>query len=641
MNSDFLLTMLNYLDFYGTSFTFYIDGNRKLYTPLGGILSIISIIIGTTIFVYINLDDFLHNNPSSTTSTERENFRNIKFGDEKIWIPWRLRDFGGQTINHTDKLYPIIYYYHGTRNNSLKKLEISYEFINYKLCNETSMGDYSNLYTIDININNLYCIDMEDLDIGGSWEADFLNLITFDLYTCKNGIDYNDNNINCTTYAMLEEMAGKNDSFEFEIYYPAVQYQPIDKNNPIFIRYYNYFYHLSKYSNKIDRLYLQQYILKDDLGWFGKNEKIYSNWGCESLNGDSYATGNKKDLMNEGSSSRLYSFNIYLKSEVVYFNRSYKKIYIIIAEGLPIVNVIFIIFGIVARVFKISSGNKKLTELLFENLKKKKIKISNEQFNSLKIYQKNSELKKNSPIFVGELNPINVNKKNVEDTSYVKFKNVNEISSVNLNYRNSEKKYLGDIERKNSLENKPKRKPKVISRNSVNNFPINKSDISKSLTNNNNFEDIFSIKSKDLSYNINLGDKNNKAKNNDEITIKPNKILRQKTQYIKRTLFPYRYYLYSICIKNIDISKKSFFLTKKFMVVYNFVCQLIDISAYLILQKEFEIMKNAVLVEKYKDLLENRKKINVNEVYFNYNMKECLNTKKFSILGKINKSNLC
>ena len=634
MNNDFLSTILNYLDFYVASFTFYIDGNRKLYTPLGGILSIISIIIGITIFVYINLDDFLHNNPSSTTSTERENFRNIKFGDEKIWIPWRLRDFGGQTINHTDKLYPIIYYYHGTRNNSSKKLEITNEFINYKLCNETSMGDYSNLYTIDIDINNLYCIDMEDLDIGGSWDADFLNLITFDLYTCKNGIDYNENNIDCTTYDMLEEMAGNNDSFEFEIYYPAVQYQPIDKNNPIFIRYYNYFYHLSKYSNKIDRLYLQQYILKDDLGWFGKDEKIYSNWGCESLNGDSYATGNKRDLMNEGSSSRLYSFNIYLKSEVVYFKRSYKKMHIIIAEGLPIVNVIFIIFGIVARAFKISSGNKKLTELLFENLKKKKIKISNEQFNSLKLYQKNSELKNNNRKSARQ--SISINKKNEEDISYVKLKSINEISSVSLNCRNSEKKYLGNIERKNSLENKSKRKSKVIFRNSVNNISINKSDISKTITNN-NFEDIFSIKSKDLSDNINLGDKNNKAINNEESTKRPNKLTRQKTQYIKRTLFPYRYYLFSICIKNIDISKESFFLTKKFIVVYNFICQLFDISSYLILQKEFEIMKNAVLVEKYKDLLENRKKINVNEVYFNYNMKECLNTKKFSILGKINK----
>ena len=500
------------------------------------------------------------------------------------------------------------------------------------------MGDYSNLYTIDIDINNLYCIDMEDLDIGGSWDANFLNLITFDLYTCKNGIDYNESNINCTTYDMLEEMAGNNDSFEFEIYYPAVQYQPIDKNNPIFIRYYNYFYHLSKYSNKIDRLYLQQYILKDDLGWFGKDEKIYSNWGCESLNGDSYATGNKRDLMNEGSTSRLYSFNIYLKSEVVYFNRSYKKMYIIIAEGLPIVNVIFIIFGIVARAFKISSGNKKLTELLFENLTKKKIKISNEQFNSLKLYQKNSELKNNYRKSARD--SISINKKNVEDISYVKLKSINEISSVNLNCRNSEKKYLGNIERKNSLENKSKRKSKVIFRNSINNISINKSDISKTITNN-NFEDIFSIKSKDLSYNINLADKNNKANINDKSTKKPNKIIRQKTQYIKRTLFPYRYYLFSICIKNIDISKESFFLTKKFMVVYNFICQLFDISSYLILQIEFEIMKNAILVEKYKDLLENRKKINVNEVYFNYNMKECLNTKKFSILGKINKSNLC
>jgi hypothetical protein len=368
MNNDFLSTILNYLDFYGASFTFYIDGNRKLYTPLGGILSIISIIIGITIFVYINLDDFLHNNPSSTTSTERENFRNIKFGDEKIWIPWRLRDFGGQTINHTDKLYPIIYYYHGTRNNSSKKLEITNEFINYKLCNETSMGDYSNLYTIDIDINNLYCIDMEDLDIGGSWDADFLNLITFDLYTCKNGIDYNENNIDCTTYDMLEEMAGNNDSFEFEIYYPAVQYQPIDKNNPIFIRYYNYFYHLSKYSNKIDRLYLQQYILKDDLGWFGKDEKIYSNWGFESLNGDSYATGNKRDLMNEGSSSRLYSFNIYVYFDTIYYHRYYKKILLIISEGLPIVSGIFSFFNFIARIFKIASGNLKLTELLFENM---------------------------------------------------------------------------------------------------------------------------------------------------------------------------------------------------------------------------------------------------------------------------------
>ena len=43
-----------------------------------------------------------------------------------------------------------------------------------------------------------------------------------------------------------------------------------------------------------------------------------------SKSGDNYATGDVKDLMNEGSSSRLYSFNIY-----VYFLMSFITIDII------------------------------------------------------------------------------------------------------------------------------------------------------------------------------------------------------------------------------------------------------------------------------------------------------------------------
>ena len=342
MSSKIIFEILKYIDCFGTTFTFYIERSRKLYTRFGGILTLLSIILGIIIFIYINLDDFLHNIPNSTTSIEREKYRKIKFRDEKIWIPWRIRDFGGKTINHKDLLYPIIFYYKGTRNNSLESLKVSYEFINYKLCNETTMINNSDLYMIDIDIGQLYCIDMEDLDIGGSWDSNFLDLITLDLYTCKNGIDYDENNTNCTTYDQIAESAGINDCFEFEMYYPVVQYQPINKTNPIFIRYNNYFYHLSRFSNKIDRLYLQQHIFKDDIGWIYKNEKSSSHWGTVSLNGDSYATGNKKDLMNEGSTSRLYSFNIYLKSDIVYYHRSYKKIFLIFADGLPIINIVFI-----------------------------------------------------------------------------------------------------------------------------------------------------------------------------------------------------------------------------------------------------------------------------------------------------------
>ena len=123
-----------------------------------------------------------------------------------------------------------------------------------------------------------------------------------------------------------------------------------------------------------------------------------------------------------------------------------------------------------------------------------------------------------------------------------------------------------------------------------------------------------------------LKDKKN-SNNNHVLKIK-------KTSYIKKALFPYKYYLCTIFIKNIDISKKSLFFPQKFIIVYNFICQLFDISYYLILQKEFQIMKNTMMVE-YKDIVEKGDKINVNDRFFNIDMKECLDSRKISILGKV------
>ena len=369
---------LSYFDCFGDRFSFYIEKNRKLYTPFGGIMTILSLIVSTIIFISIYLDDFLHNHPTSTTSTEKDDYKPIKFKEEKIWIAWRFSDFGAKTINHTNILFPIIYYFKGIRNKEINRIDTTYEIINYKLCNETSMKNNSNSFLIDLDLEQLFCIDMEDLDIGGSWDSDFVYFIQFDIFACKDGIDYDENNTNCTTYEKIAESAGDDNSYEFQMYYPVVHYQPMNKTTPIFIKYENYFYHLSRFSNKIDRLYLQKHILRDDRGWFLKKEEIYSRWGSVSLNGDSYASGDKKDLMNEGSTSRFYSINIYLRPDIISYKRSYKKIHLIIVDGLPIINIIIIIFRFFAKIFKISSVNRKLTELLFENLKEKKKLFENQ-----------------------------------------------------------------------------------------------------------------------------------------------------------------------------------------------------------------------------------------------------------------------
>ena len=614
MKSDIITDIFKYVDCFGTTFSFYTERSRKFYTRLGGILTLLSIIIGIILFLYINLDDFFHNNPNSTASTKKEMYRNIKFGEEKIWIPWRIRDFGGKTINHFNLLYPIIYYYKGIRNYSTNRMDIYYEYLNYKSCNETSMINNSDLYMIDINLEQLYCIDMEDIDIGGSWDSDFLNLVTLDLYSCKNGIDYDENNINCTLYDTIEEISGDNNNFQFEIYYPVVNYQPMNKTNPIFIKYTNYFYHLSRFSNKIDRLYLQQYILDDDQGIISKNIKTYSNWGIVSFNGDSYSTGKKRDLMNEGSTSRFYSFNIYIKDEIIFYNRSYKKLFLIIADGLPIVYIVFVIFRMIAKVLKISSGNKKLTELLFENLKEKK---SN---NKIEILHKIGNLKGNN----------NSPKINNNDSS-------NNQLTYNLDF--NKKNNILNKKRKYSIKSYKYEKAKISNKKVINKRLNNNKD-NKVINNNINFniknlESLFSDKSNIIFPNLQYEDSNSKSEPNDQRSFNNRMFDISHKQYIRKSLFPYKYYLCSIFIKNINTSKNNIFFTKKFIVVYNFVCQLFDISSYLVLQREFQIMKNTLMVKKYKNIIEKGQKINVNDRFFNIDMNECLNCKKLSILGKV------
>ena len=116
---------------------------------------------------------------------------------------------------------------------------------------------------IDIPIEQLYCIDMEDLYIGGSWTADYVNYVRFDLYLCEDGIDYNKDNKKCTSREYLNNEIGYNNSWIFEFFYPVIQFQPTVKHLPILVYYKTYHYTLSLNSNKLDRIYFQQHILED------------------------------------------------------------------------------------------------------------------------------------------------------------------------------------------------------------------------------------------------------------------------------------------------------------------------------------------------------------------------------------------
>ena len=607
---------LEYLDVFGTEITFYSDKKPKLYTVNGGILSIISIVSCILCFIFFSLDDFYRKFPNTTTSSiPSEGYRKVKFGKEKVWIPWRIVDYNNnEYVNHTGLLFPIIYYYFGVKDKITKNYNLSSKILNYKLCNETSMPNYNNIYQITIPLNEIYCIEMEDLDMGGSWITEFINYIQFDIYYCQDGINYDEKNPNCSSFEKIINYMGENNSLEIDIYYPIVQFQPTNKTFPVIVIYRQYFYHLSRYMNKIDRLFLQEHVLTDDTGWILKKEKNNSFWGLNSISGDYYFTGNENDLMNEGSNSRAYSINLYLEPGIIHYKRYYKKLYTIFTDFFPIIYIIFVIMKNISKIFKKADSHQKLIELLFENLKEKPIMMQN-NFDQLKV-KNNGRLISNKD--VKEKNDEIIFFNENEQKFSIKLRQ-NSNNNINNNISPSPSiKLIRNENNNNILENNISSSNYTKGQNFKNiqyqNKSANNSSKQKIMVNDTYFKINNSIK------NIN-GNVQNIHSNNSQ------------KRLIKEKLFPYKYYFFSVFIRNLDISKKSLFLSRKYSKVYIFLCQLIDITAYLSLQKEFNILKK-ILSDKNINIIGKYQKINISAPAFIQDINDCIEKQKFHILAK-------
>ncbi len=373
-------------DLYGTHFHWYIGYKPKLYTIYGGIFSILSIFFWIAIFLLFEFNNLKRTHPVISSSTfPPKGYRNIKFGQEKLYLPWRIIDYDERFINHKGIIYPKIYYFTRTLNKSNGEIDTNYTLLNYKLCNETNMINLGKEFLLDINLSELYCIDMEDLNMGRNWNTDFLNYIRFDLYLCENGSDYNETSGKCTSFNEIEKKFGKDNSLFFELLYPMVQFQPTEEGTPLIILYQAYYYLFTKYTNKLDRIYLREYILEDEKGWIFNTAKKKHYWGTYSLDGDNFVRSDDVDYVHKGSTSRLYSIKIYLNLGITYYTRKYKKLWEILSEVFPIVKAITAIFSFLAESMNEIHSSKKLHDLIMDiNQAPDKKNKYNYNFNILK-----------------------------------------------------------------------------------------------------------------------------------------------------------------------------------------------------------------------------------------------------------------
>ena len=579
------MDFIKYMDFFYIKFSFYTNNQPYSQSVFGGIMTFIYIISCLLIFFISGYDDLVRLNPTTTLSEIPYTKRKlVNMTKENIYIPFRIVNYENKFIDHRGILYILPYLIEGKLDNE-GKMDLKYTLLKYKFCNETSMVDRPDTYRIDIPLNQLFCFEKNDILFGGNWNHNFLNYIEINLYLCEDGAVFNSSDPKCSK--IDNYLKSINSSLLFDFYFPIVQLQPKNLENPVQIIYKNYYYRLSTYNYKIQKLYIKEHILSDDNNIIKANYKNSSCWGMSNIYSDDYYLPSTYDPISDNSnSSRIYALNIYMDDGLVYHTRTFKKLFIILSDYFPMFKILLFLLKKFTQNIKMSFIKRDLIELVFEN--------------------KNTILKnfpKSKLDYNFQLNPQNNNKFKMVD------KSENEVIIKDKTLKNNEFKNLNINNNITIIKNN----------NYINKYEENKNNID----NNNQIIEINKLNEDDNKkiYKTNfpmLGLKESKTlfteqtKNFKEYN--KNKLMPKEK---KKYLFPYYYYFFDIIFDNLTKPTKFFNFDKNYFIIYNFMCQIYDISSHIFLVKQFNILNNITIEkineEKTAHLKRLSSKININD----------------------------
>ena len=596
------MDFLRYCDFFNVKYNFNYEHKINI-TIFGGLMGITFIIISIIVIIILSIDDIRKLNPITTKSEiPGGDFRVVNLKESNIYIPWRLITYEEKFINHTGILYPSITLIEGNLDENIG-MDLKVHNLNYTLCNETSMINITDQYEIDTPLNELFCIEQNDIPFGGSWLSDKLFYLEVNLFLCENGIRYNASDSRCTPLQDIVKFT--NTTWLFEFFYPNVQFQPTDHDIPMRVIYKNYYYRLSSYTYKLERLYIQENILNDDTSLITTKSKNNSCWGVSTFYGDTYFWQEEQDPLVKSNSSVLFSLDIYMDQGHIYYTRSYKKIFVIISNVFPIVNFLLIIFYRLTVWVKSAFAKQSIVEMIFENSKifknKKKFYLNIENNTN-----NNNNMKQRNTIYINKRTKFEDNLKINKDKMIPK--KINSINNMHIRDNCSANKEPNKSIMKKTVDHNYKDDSHLELFNA---FSIKKLIKSKERNGNNKYLSNIDEKSNNVN-------KDNKDNSNEEYIPKKK----------KKSLFPLFYFFMDIFLDKLDKPRSFCCLDKKYLIVYNFMGVLFDISSYVSLFKYFNIYKT-VFSEELKSLNINRfvKKININ----NREMMATLENKVLSI----------
>ena len=544
------------IDIIGTKFHFYIGKSQEKKTKIGGIFTIFIFLFSIFFIEIFGHNFFTRKNPTVTISILNDlKYEFFDIQSEKIFFAFRIEDYDGNFINASDFLYFKIYYYKTEENEKgeYRKI-ISDEYLSYHICNETDFKDFN----LSEQFGTLFCPELGGKKFGGYWDSPNLYYFEIQVYFCKNGEKISKNST-CTSLENLRNFLNQDNPKFFAFYYPLIEFNPLSYHSPIKKRYKNFYYCLSHRLQRNDDVFLKKTIMSDDKGWIFTNYKNISDWGVDSFK-STYSYYSDDDLMNDGSSSKIYEINLYTSMEKNLYTRYYLKVQNVIAICGSLINFIFFFFETISHIIGESLLKLEIIKNNFhiEDYNKKTLttlkKINTYEFQSTKIGN------------FGENKFENTQKKIIKNNPH------SSLFSLAMNENDEQ----------------------LIDNNEIKKIKIKKYNNHNDLINHNTLDLNLDLKKKiDFEKKLNLNKKKILKRHKSQPLIKKTENKIMDTFYEKRENIK-MYFL--VCCNNKKFYSK-YFNEKNASILHWYYIYLMQFNRYLELMKQFEIIKKLLLNE--------------------------------------------
>ena len=350
------------------------------------------------------------------------------------------------------------------------------------------------------------------------------------------------------------------------------------------------------------------------------NYKNTTCWGTRAIYGDDYYLLTAKDPLIKNKLGEVFTLEIYLDYGLIYYTRTYNKIIFILSNVFPLFRLVLYFIKKFTQHVKVSLTKRDLVGLIFVNRN-----IHN--FSLIKLERMKNE---------GNKNHVD----NSRDELNKKIKNISRDEFIN---KIKEEKIK--LAMKNNMNDDKKDKKQENNDSSSNNQCNDKSI--KSITIENLRKQLKKREEKEVNLLTNYRKQSliiqepNKMQNmqNMQNSSINNSIL-EPHSWKKKYVFPLHYFYLDFLFDKLIHPQKFFCVSKTYFTVYNFMCQIYDISTHIILFKQFNILNN-LLHQIYEENgncpARPFKQININDTFIMEQINKDLKSKK-SILFSHNLS---